>query len=133
MELTERGTAAAESALVFGLVTFMLFSIIEFGLIMNSKIVVSTAAREGARKATVDGGGSSGAYDRIRAILASANIEEDDVTIDIQPREASYGTTIYVSVEYIYRITTPVVAAITGFELPIRAEVICRSERVRND
>ena len=127
----ESATAAVESALIFGLATFILFAIIEFGLIMNAKIVITTAAREGARRASVDGGASEAARARVRDILVSAGLDVERLQVSINPHEAAYGSTITVRVDYAYRVATPLIAAISGPVLALDAQVICRSERVR--
>jgi len=46
---TERGAAAVEFALVLPVLVLLLFGVIEFGLLMFNKAVLTNAAREGAR------------------------------------------------------------------------------------
>jgi len=125
------GTAALEFALVFGVVALLLLSIIEFGLMLNAKILVSTAAREGARKAAVDGGESAAALGRIREIMEAGNLRHDRTRVDISPREAAFGSTIVVRVAYRYEFSLPLVARVVGQTLDLNAEVVTRSEKVR--
>lgn len=49
MKRKERGTAIVEFALVFPLVLFLLFVIIEFGILIYNQQVITNASREGAR------------------------------------------------------------------------------------
>lgn len=46
---TERGAAAVEFAIVFPIMLLVMFGIIEFGTLMYDQIMVTNAAREGAR------------------------------------------------------------------------------------
>ena len=50
---SERGVAAVEFALVAPLLVLLLFTIIEFSLVLFDKAVITNASREGARFGTV--------------------------------------------------------------------------------
>ncbi|QKE41830.1 MAG: pilus assembly protein [Ferrovum myxofaciens] len=50
---SERGVAAVEFALIFPLMLLLMFGIIEFGTMMYDQIMVTNAAREGARWGSV--------------------------------------------------------------------------------
>lgn len=49
----ESGQALVEFALVVSILFLIIFGIIQYGIIYNAKIVITSAAREGARKAAV--------------------------------------------------------------------------------
>ena len=49
----DRGAAALEFALVLPVLLIIVFGIIDFGRMLNAKIVLTQAAREGARAAAV--------------------------------------------------------------------------------
>ena len=51
----DRGAAAIEFALVVPWLFVVVFGIVDFGLAMNSQIVINNAAREGARVASLGG------------------------------------------------------------------------------
>jgi hypothetical protein len=125
------GTAALEFALVFGMVVLLLLSVVEFGLLLNAKILVSTAAREGARKAAVDGGESAAALARIREILEAGNLKREKTQVDISPSEAAFGSTIVIRVRYTYEFMSPLVARVVGRAVQLDSELITRSEKVR--
>jgi Flp pilus assembly protein TadG len=55
-----RGSAQIEFALTFPTILFVLFWTIEFALLLNTYIVMSEAAKEGARYAVVHGSDYSG-------------------------------------------------------------------------
>jgi Flp pilus assembly protein TadG len=107
------------------------FAIVEFGLMMNAKILVTTAAREAARKAAVDGGASSAAVTRALECLRMGIVAASDAEVEIRPREAAYGSTITVRVTCGYEPLTPVIRAISGGRVTLATEVVTRSEKVR--
>ena len=54
-KLNERGAVAAEFALLLPVLLTILFGIIEFGMIMYGREIVTNATREGARAGIVQG------------------------------------------------------------------------------
>jgi len=120
-----------EFVLVAGLLFLIFFSIVDFGLALNARLVVTTAAREGARRAAIEGGATEGAYGKIKEQLALGRIDPSQASITITPRTATYGTTITVTVSYPYKVISPVVQAITGPELLLKAEILARSEKIK--
>ncbi len=50
----EKGASAVELALVLPILIMILFGIFQFGLVFNSYLAITHAAREGARLASVD-------------------------------------------------------------------------------
>ncbi len=52
---SDRGAAAVEFALVFPVLVLILFGIVEFGSIYNAQLMLTSAAREGARTMAVTG------------------------------------------------------------------------------
>lgn len=88
------GQALVEFSLVVFLLVVILFSILEGGLLINAKTVLTSAARETARVCAVEGGRTPGALQRLSDSLASGGIDPDEVTALISPGQAIYGTTI---------------------------------------
>lgn len=126
----ERGQAVAEFALVVGLLALLLFSLLDVGLALNAKLVLTSVARETARLAAIQGGRTAQVVERMRESLALAGINPDEVEWVIRPGQAIYGTRITVTLRYRYKLKMPLVAAISGGDIPIRAEVVTRSEYV---
>ncbi len=126
-----RGAVMVEFLLVFLLVATLFFCMVDFGFLLNAKMVITASAREGARKAAVDGGASPEALERIRHHLSLGRIDPDEVEIEIKPRSATYGTVIRVSLRYHYPVITPVVRSLLGEKVLLEAKVISRSEKVR--
>jgi hypothetical protein len=116
---------------VLGLLVLLLFCILDAGMLMNTQLVLSHAAREGARRAAVEGGATAAVYERIGALLEMGGIHPEDVEIYISPFTASYGWTIRVRLTCTYQAKTPLFAAAVRGSVPLTAEVITRSERVR--
>lgn len=131
MARSEEGVVLVEFALVAGLLLFLCFSIIELGLVVNAKLVLAAAAREGARRAAVEGGATAPVYDRIEDQLRLGSIDPERVEVRIVPHRAAYGSTIAVALEYDYPVSLPLLQPVLGRSLSLRAEVITRSERVR--
>ncbi len=126
-----RGGAAAEFVLVSAILFTVLFGILEFGLMMNAKILVTQAAREAARRAAVDGGASASAVNRALDCMKMGSIDTGTVQVSIKPAEAAYGSTITVKVTCAYNPLTAVVRGITRGPVTLGAEVVTRSEKVR--
>jgi Flp pilus assembly protein TadG len=122
---------AVEFVLVIGLLAAILFLTVELGLAMNVRLIVASAAREGARRAAIDGGDTPGARQAVARQLSLTSLIEGEAEVGITPASASYGTMIKVSVGVTYRWRSPVVRSILGNEIAIRGEAVSRSEKVR--
>jgi len=124
------GQAVAEFSLVFALLVLVLFTILELGLLLNDKMVLTSAAREVARVCAVEGGKTAGALRRLSELLESAGLDPGAVSALIYPTQAIYGTTIYVDLSYEYRIKSPLVGTLIGGVIPVSAHAVTRSEFV---
>lgn len=126
-----RGAAAAEFVLVLWILTLLLLFTIELGIAANVQLLVTGAAREGARRAAVDGGDTPSARQAILRYLTPAGLTAEGVAIEIKPAHASYGTSVQVRVAVEHTWRTPVVRRLLGPAATIRAEAVTRSEKVR--
>lgn len=124
----ERGAAAVEFILVGGLLLAMLFMIIDIGLMLTTNLVLTQAAREGSRRAAIEGGATHGAFERIENQVEAARLSLEQLKVDIKPRRASYGTIINVQVDYRHRFRTPIMRKLAGDPFPLRVEMSARSE-----
>jgi hypothetical protein len=125
-----RGQALVEFSLAVFLLVMILFSILEGGLLMNAKTVLTSAARETARVCAVEGGRTPGALQRLSDSLTAGGIDPEEVTALISPGQAIYGTTIRVELHYDYEVVSPVVRAIVGNTIPLTSKAVTRSEFV---
>ncbi|MGI6666304.1 MAG: TadE/TadG family type IV pilus assembly protein [Bacillota bacterium] len=130
MRRDSSGQALVEFSLVVFLLVVILFSILEGGLLMNAKTVLTSAARETARVCAVEGGRTPGALQRLSDSLTVGGIDPDDVTALVSPGQAIYGTTIRVELHYDYKVVSPVVRAIVGNTIPLTSKAVTRSEFV---
>ncbi len=79
-----RGAVIVEMALVLPIFLALVLGIIEFGRGLMVGQLVTNAAREGARKAILDGSTNSDITSTIQSFLAtSANVSAGDVTVTI--------------------------------------------------
>jgi len=78
----DRGAAALEFALVLPVLLLVLFGLIDFGRLLNAQLVVSDAAREGARAAALVS--QSEGEDRIDSITG-ATVGPVERTVDECP------------------------------------------------
>lgn len=124
------GEAIAEFALVFSILILVLFAILELGLVLNAKLVLTSAAREIARICAVEGGYKGRAPQIIDEILESTSLDKNAIQMNITPKQAIYGTTINVRLSYTYRINSPVISAISNPSVLLRAKAVTRSEFV---
>uniref|UniRef100_A0A7V4LBW8 Pilus assembly protein n=1 Tax=Desulfobacca acetoxidans TaxID=60893 RepID=A0A7V4LBW8_9BACT len=102
----ERGGSVAEFALLAPVFVVLLFGMVEFGLAMYAKGVITNASREGARLGVVYGTPRKTEAEiiaRIREYLNKAGFyATPEVTIDVTGEGGSSGTTLTVSVSYPY-------------------------------
>jgi Flp pilus assembly protein TadG len=81
---TRRGAVIVEMALVLPIFLALVLGIIEFGRGLMVGQLVTNAAREGARKAILDGSTNSDITATIQSFLAtSANVSTADITVTI--------------------------------------------------
>lgn len=120
-----------EFALVATLLLLLLLATVELGLVLHTRLLLGTAAREGARQAAVDGGISPRVVDAIARYLEMASIDPGRAEVSVTPASATYGTPVTVTIVYDYRLVAPLVRAVLGPELRLEGRAICRSERLR--
>ncbi|HHV78972.1 MAG TPA: hypothetical protein GXX40_05090 [Firmicutes bacterium] len=128
---TQKGAVLVEFVLVSSLLMLLLLSTCEVGIILNARIVLTSAAREGARRAAVEGGSTEKVLEKIREEIRFGFMDPDAATVSVTPKRASYGTYITVQIDYQYPMVTPFVREIVGTHLPLRATAISRSEKVQ--
>ncbi|KJR45865.1 hypothetical protein UF75_3736 [Desulfosporosinus sp. I2] len=104
----EHGQALVEMALVLPLFFLLLFGVIEMGRIGHAYIMISNAAREGGRLATI---GKSDPVIEDSIKNAATTLNPDNLTITISPiqalRQSGEGVTVYV--EYPVQLIVPLI------------------------
>jgi Flp pilus assembly protein TadG len=129
----ERGAVAAEFALLLPVLLTILFGIIEFGMIMYSREVVTNAAREGAR-AGITQGPPKLTTGQIIAIadnyLTNTGINPANVTFTVTGAGLINPNTLTVTATYPYSFLIPWIPTVTGIPNPltIHAQTVMRHE-----
>jgi Flp pilus assembly protein TadG len=93
----DRGAAAVEFALVLPILVIILFGVIEFGGVYNAQLMLTGAAREGAREMAIAG---VAAEAEAVALDAAAGIAPADLDVDFSSATCAAGTDITVTVSY---------------------------------
>lgn len=131
--LDERGVAAAEFALLLPVFLLILFGIIEFGMMMYGREIVTNAAREGARAGIVQGPPkrTSGDITNIaNTYLTGTGINQANVTFTPTGVGLSSPNMLTVTAQYRYNFIIPYIPTITGIPSPliITTQVVMRHE-----
>jgi Flp pilus assembly protein TadG len=134
--ISERGTAIVESAIILPVFFLLLFGVFEAGRFMNTQQVLTDAAREGARLAvtpltqtnTLPSTGEI--TTRVNDFLGSAGITGATVTVDNAVSVVTGSiTTIYtrVRVDEPYQVLT-VPGFFSMLQVTLRGEALMRNE-----
>ena len=126
----ESGQATVEFVLILGMLVLIMVAIVDFGSILNGQMVVAEAARTGTRRAVVDGGASTGAYQAVRDQLEAGGIAAGTALIEIWPKEATYGTVIHVRVRTEQALHDPLLQLAGRSSIALESEMMGRSERL---
>src|SRR5437867_4314669 len=132
-KLNERGVAAVEFALLLPVLLMILFGIIEFGMIMYSREVITNAAREGARTGIVQGPPKRTAG-QIKTIannyLTGTGINPAKVTFTVVGDGLLNPNTLTVTATYPYKFLVPYLPMVVGIPSPltITAQTVMRHE-----
>ena len=95
----DRGAAAVEFALVFPLLAVMLFGIVEFGSVYNAQLMLTSAAREGARTMAVTGSPAAASASVLAAAGSlSPGLAAGDVSVS--PAACTSTTDVEVTITY---------------------------------
>jgi Flp pilus assembly protein TadG len=133
LKRNERGAAATEFALLLPVFLMILFGIIEFGMIMYGREVVTNAAREGARAGIVQGPPkrTSGQITAIaNSYLTGTGINQADVTFTSVGVGLASPNTLTVTAVYNYRFLIPYIPNVLGVPNPlvIQTQAVMRHE-----
>jgi Flp pilus assembly protein TadG len=106
---SDEGQAVVEFAVILPVLLLVLFGILQFGIVFNNYIQVTSAAREGARKAATSralgvSGAESAATTSAKAAAASLNQSNLTITFPNSPTFVQ-GTDVTVQVKYPYSVS----------------------------
>jgi Flp pilus assembly protein TadG len=114
----DQGSAAVEFALVLPVLMIILFGIIDFGRMLNTRITLSQAANEGARAVAV--AGDDAAAGVIDAIMGSTTYTVVEIDGCDSPLDDAT-----VTLSHSFTFVTPFVGGDDGMELTATAVVPC--------
>jgi Flp pilus assembly protein TadG len=124
-----RGQTLVELALLLPILVLLVFGILEFGRVFNETLVVTAAAREGARVAAVNSDNDAAAVDAVKQVAAA--IDHGRLTIDISPTgPRAIGSEVTVQVTNQVPIVTPLIGAFfAGNSATVSGTTSMRQER----
>lgn len=127
LQRNEQGQAVVEMALVLPVLLLILFGIVEFGRVFNAYLVVTQAAREGARLGAV---GATDSEIVAEVQSASPTLDSAKVAVSISPAAAyrTRGQYITVAVEYPVKIIAPGLNMVLGDTFVVRSQTVMRVE-----
>ena len=123
----KKAQSLVETALILPIIILILMGIIDFGLVFSNYLVISNAAREGARSAAI---GSTDA--QVEALISNITSTLDQTKLDttIYPAEAlrKKGDEVIVIIEFDNDLLTPVISAIVPNPLHLTGRTVMRIE-----
>lgn len=123
----ESGQSVVEFSLLLPVLALILFGIIQFGLLFYTYIDLTSATREGARKAAVSRTAIDGVQKAKDAIAGSTSVVDDSkTTVTVTPGQPwTSGQDVDVKVSYPYSLD---VLGIVIWNGPMTAEAVVRVE-----
>ena len=126
----ERGAAAVEFGIILPVLMLILFGIIEFGMIMFSREVITNASREGARAGIVQSA-TKPTTGQIQAVvtnyLTGTGINPATVTIAVAGAGLTAPNTLSVTVTYPYNFFAPAILGL-GTSITLTGQTVMRQE-----
>jgi Flp pilus assembly protein TadG len=102
---SEKGQSMTEMAIVLPVLATLLFSIIQFGFVLNNYITLTDGARAGARKASVSRGFVDPAAAAEAAVRNSAaDLKQADLKVTVVSPSWKRGDDVTVTADYPYSI-----------------------------
>ncbi len=132
----QKGVAAVEFAIILPVLMIIVFGIIEFGLLLYDKQVITNASREGARAGVVvgvsrvDDAGILEVMDRYIAdnLVTFGSTPSLNITIEpVEPRtDMDFGDdlTVTVTYDYDFLVLPNFVASLTGVQTLVATAVM---------
>ncbi len=127
----KRGQASIQTAIVLPVLILLLFSLFEFGQVMNQYLVLTAAAREGARSAAV--GNDFAARAAVNNAVASIGNNDLLVNIGYANGKRAQGESVTVTVSKPLTVITPILRDIINHAsipepLTLRGQSVMRVE-----
>ena len=126
---TERGQTLVELALILPIIILILFGTLEFGRIFHSYIVITNAAREGARLGAL-GKSNEEIISRIREASPLYQADTRLRIIRLEPNESARNSGVPLTVEVAYdvELVTPIISSILPNPVTLKSTAVMRVE-----
>jgi len=126
---TERGQTLVELALVLPIIILILFGTLEFWRIFHSYIVITNAAREGARLGAL-GKSDEEIISRIREASPLYQADTRLRIIRLEPNESARNSGVPLTVEVAYdvELVTPIISSILPNPVTLKSTAVMRVE-----
>jgi Flp pilus assembly protein TadG len=118
----ESGQATVEAALLLPFVFALLLVVVQVGLLVRAQILVTHAAREGARAAAVDAATDAGE----KAATEATTLDPARMRVTVDGRGAA-GSRVHVTVTYRAPTDVPIVGPLLG-DIDLEAGATMRVE-----
>lgn len=126
---TARGTAAVEFALVAPLLFLLFFGFVDVGRAIMVKNLLTSAARDGARTATLDGATVSGVQTEVTSFLADTGISGVTVSVTPDPLDtAEIGDPVTVNVSVPFGAVSWLPSSFYFGDVTLESTVVMRRE-----
>jgi Flp pilus assembly protein TadG len=101
------GQAMVEFALALPFLAVLLFTIVQFGFVLNNWVEVSQSARVGARKASLSRKSTTGTSAAIEAVRRSAaHLDQEQLDVEVTPSQPwTRATPVTVHVAYPFQVS----------------------------
>jgi Flp pilus assembly protein TadG len=123
---SQHGQAIVETALIMPVLLLMILGMVELGRISNAYLMVTHAARHGARFGAV-GGSNTEIIDKVNYAAATLDTTKLQVTIDPADNRVG-GSDIRVTVNYPVQLLTPVLSSFLTNPFVVGGKVTMRVE-----
>jgi len=124
-----KGQSMVELAMVLPILLVLLMGMIQFGFIFNGHITITSAAREGARLASV-GGTDSEVIQRVKEAAEGPLLNIEDHLIFIDRSVDGDDEKLSVRIDGSVNIIVPLIDIFTGNRFEISSESVMRSENI---
>ena len=124
MRRSERGSAVIEFALVLPIVLVVLLALVQVAVLARDRLVLTEAARAGARAAAVEASDDAAAA---AARAAAAGLDPDRLVVHVA-RTGERGSAVTVSVSYEVAIVAPLAGWLFPSSVGLGAEATMRQE-----
>jgi len=120
----ERGSAVVELALLLPIVFLVLLAAVQVGLLARDQLVLTQAARAGAREAAVS---LDEATVRATVVAAAPGLDGASITLELA-REGGQGDPVRVTLAYVAPMAGPLAGWLLPASVELRASATMRQE-----